>query len=440
MKRRATIIALVLAMLAPEAFAREYSQLDSLKSALNTADNNVDLAETYYSIASILYSTPQKALPYITDALSFAEKSGEESLIAKSGYVFGLINEQLSQTKDAFLGYHIGLEAYASLGDDFYAAECHLGMGRLYLSGHHSDKAKLHFDQAGALLVEEVGDSRGGFYVELGDLFSNEGEYDQAVYYYQLAVDAYVTPVKLAHANIRMGNALVQLGDFSQALESYLVGEEIIEGTEKENEYRGVIESNRGLVSQLLGEFEEAIQKYQSSLDLESGDQVASEQWTLNQMSKCYFALGDTKMASELLVNSIAKGKDEFGSAGPLLESYELAIQVAEADGDISTAFAYQQDYRSHLVSEQRIEEEVSDAKAVLELQMAENEILTAQLAAAERVKLWAVSIAGALGVIVLAMLLIRFINRNKRLQAKFNRKQAAIKELKRMTVSEEWS
>ncbi|MEL6536986.1 MAG: tetratricopeptide repeat protein [Bacteroidota bacterium] len=439
MKRRVTIIALALAMLAPEAFAREYSQVDSLKAVLAELTDPVDLAATNYSIAGQLFASPVEALPYITEALAYAEKTGDDQLISKSAYVFGLINDQLSKTKDAFLGYYKGLEAYARLEVIEYAAECHLGLGRMYLLGHQTDKAKEHFDQASALLVNETGEARWGFNMEIADLYFQRSEYQNAVTYYQLALDYQATTVQFLNTQLKIGNSLQELGEYDGALQAYSEVEANLSEVENSSEYQGIVEFNRGVIAQVLGNHEQALAKFEVSLALEDGSYIASEQWTLNHMSESYLALGDPSRAADLLAESIAKGRDEFGSAEPFLHSFELAIQVAEVSGDISTAFAYQQDYQSYLVSEQQIETEVSDAKAVLEIQMAENEILTAQLAAAERVKLWAVSIAGALGVIVLAMLLVRFINRNKRLQAKFNRKQAAIKELKRMTVSEEW-
>ncbi|HAA10900.1 MAG TPA: hypothetical protein DCE41_04050 [Cytophagales bacterium] len=439
MKRRVTIIVLVLAMLAPEAFAREYSKLDSLKSVLTEVSDYKELARINYLIASELYGSPIEALPYITDALSNSEKSGNTQWIATSAYVFGLINDRLVNTKDAFLGYHKGLNAYTELGVIEYAAECHLGLGRLYLVGHQSDKAKVHFDQAGALLVNDKGDARGGFYAELGDLYFDQEDFVSALSYYQLALEHYETPLQLVNAEVKLGNAHLELEQYDDALLAYTRSENQLVGVEGEDHYQSMIEFNRGLILQRLGDHVAALAKFERANELEDDSYVSSAQWTINNMAKSHIALGDYDAAGQLLAQSIEMGKDEYGSVAPFLLSFELAIQVAESTGDLSSAFAYQQDYQSHLVSEQRIETEVSDAKAVLEIQMAENEILTAQLAAAERVKLWAVSIAGALGVVVLVMLLIRFINRNKRLQAKFNRKQAAIKELKRMTVSEEW-
>lgn len=437
MKRLFIFILLVLAMLAPEAYAKEHQTVESLIEQLSQATSDLEKATLNYDIATEFFGEPDEAKPYIAEALKFAEAAGDTETLARAGYVSGLIHEKTKNMAEAFWGFHVGFEAYKDLHEDGYAAECLMGMGRLYLEAYRVEDAAEKFNEARSFLVGSDVEVIANFYADLGDLYMNQGDIETSIQYLKRALEVYEHPLSIAHTELHMGNAYFQGLQYDLAIEAYQRSLRSVAGTPDEARYQSMVNRNLGLIEQQLGNHDLAVGYFESAL--EYTEDKASNQQAINAMASSYMAMGNHQAASDYLLQSLAMGEDENGYSISFYESHELAMEALENIGELKLAFDIAKDYQNYLVPDIEIEDRVSDAAAVYEVQMAENKILAADLAVANRQILWAVSIASIFGLTILGFVLVRVFQRHKKLRSKFSRKQEAIRELKRMAVSEEW-
>ena len=439
MKRIAYFCMLGSFLIAPEIYAKEDPKVDSLLHQVSVLQSDVELAKTYYQLAVYYYGDYPQTLPYISHALEFAEASRNDEILSKSAYVYGLVQEKLANTKEAFIGFHKGLTAYKALGINQYTAECYMGIGRLYLHAHQPEKASVYFEEAKAYMAGESAEARSSLYVDLGDLYFEDGDYDAAATYYALSIELTEDVRNIAYAENWMGNSYLEGGKYEEALAAYDRSLSFAKEAGVFEMYSAFIEHNRAHIKQQQGDYEGALKGFEVAQSFNEYSSISMQQLTLNSMAETHISLGNLEKAASLLDQSIDLGVGEFDWSEEYLASFELAIEVAHDLGRIDQAFAYQTAYQGQLVNVNEALAEVKDAQAELEVQLAENEILAAELAHANKVRFIAVSVATGLGIVVLILLLARMYTRHQRLRGKFSRKQAAIRELKRMAVTEEW-
>lgn len=438
MKRKSLLLVVVgIWLWLPGARANE-TAVDSLLAVLPTLSDDLALSRTYYAIAYHQLDDTETAIEYSRKAFAHAQEAGNVEQLAKAGFMFGVLSDELKHKKDAFIGYYKSLESYRSLENDIYSAKCHQAIGRLYLYAHQPEKARDHFSEASAYLSGKPDEQRVSLYLDLADLYYEEEDYESALSYYQIAKELATTPEKMVYTGIWMGNLFLNTEEYDKALASYQYAEEAVRGTELEDLNMGIISYNRGEVAFYQDDMDKAMELYAKALDYrgESTDYFVA--CYLNGVARVHIANGNYSEALATLDESLQIGEGMRDKEQYLL-SFELAIEAAKDADDLATAFGMQQKYQSLLVSEQEAETALSDARAGLEIQLAENEILAAELAAANRLRIFLIAISSGLGLVVLIMLLLRVYNRHQRLRNKYDRKQAAIKELKRMAVNPEW-
>lgn len=416
------------------------SVIDSLESILPTLTVQEDIIDVNYSLGQQYFSETEKAVVYARAAHALAKEQGSHFNIARTGYLFGLLSENLNNRQDAFVAYHTALQSYEAQDKTYYIGRCHSGLGRMYMTARRHEEAKSHFQEATAYMTELPGERQIGFYRDLGGFYYNQEDYESSIHYYQLALELVTDDFELeTYVRNDLGLAYLYNAQYDLAQFTFLNLKDQLEAKEELSYQYGMVLYNLGLLRFQQNKPNEALKNFTASLEIEVD-------WGLTELQRRHYLIGQSMLTIgqyeeglNHLDEAINLGKEGATDLQFYHDSHVLAIEASESMGDITSAFAYQKAYQELLFTDDQANQDLIAAEAVLQIQLAENEILDAQLAAANAARILWITISLSLASLGLGLLLVRAIKRHRKLNSKYTQKQAAIRQLKRMAVSDEW-
>lgn len=441
MKRNFIIVLVIgMSLIAHWGRAGDNPKADSLLAVLPSLTDPSELCKVNYAIAYYLYADAEKALPYAGEAFRLAKEQGEQESIARTGFAYAGLCEIVDDRQNAFLGYFAALESYSLLENELYLGRCHKAIGRLYVDGHQPDKAEQHFETAGALYAKQPTHLRSSYYWDLGDLYFEKKEYKDALGYYRVAESYSVDTTEMVSLIIGQGLAYFEMSEYAEAKQAYLKAKALAEFSAEKKYFSGLIENNLGVLNLRVGKYDQANTHFLNAQNFSASLDDVGKQLFLNGLAETWVSKGQSEAAFSLLQQSIAlKESGEVLSNEELVRSYEMMITVCENLGKVPDALSYSKDFQELLVTQQEAENMISDAKAVLEIQLAENKMLGDKLEKANQERILWILVASSLGLVLVFFVLWRLYFRHRRLRMKYTRKQEVIRQLKHLAATEEW-
>ncbi|WP_448212757.1 diguanylate cyclase [Colwellia sp. MEBiC06753] len=179
------------------------------------------LAETYNLIGQyrLTQATAEQALILASSLIS------PSITIAKLSYDLGFALESLGNLNKALEQYFSGLEVAESLEDQKEVANGLINIGAIYYQSNRLSDAIVTINEA-AVIAETLTDQelKGYVYSELGILYGNLGEAEQASEYYQTSYQQYMAAGKPLLAVNNLRNIAIGYwgqGEHEQAIEAY---------------------------------------------------------------------------------------------------------------------------------------------------------------------------------------------------------------------------
>ena len=233
------------------------------------------------------------------------------------------------------------LFAYASFLDDY---------------GMYYDAGQVYLYQIIPLAEEIYGtnhDSTATDYNETGEMYLNQGDYPQALEYYQKALARNEKVLGKEHRDTaasynNIGRVYYAQGNYPQALEYYQKALEIREKVlGKEHPYTSTSYNNLGLVYKAQGDYPQALEYYQKALEIREkglGKEHSSTASTYNNIGAVYYNQGNYPKALEYYQKALAIHEKGLGKEYSDTErDYYNIGAVYHAQGNYPKALEYYQ-------------------------------------------------------------------------------------------------
>ena len=291
-----------------EVESQSIDNLDSLKTALNSAEGGERIRILNLLASNLRESEQELALNYALEAemLSRAasDASGESLAKENIGWIYyrrGRWQRAFDYSKEAY-------ELAIAANNMNVAARLLNSMGALYYEQHNFDKAIEQFKK-GFLLSKEQGD----LYTQIRSLnnvafnFSEKGEYDSALYYarYSIQINQKAgSPYLTAFANRVIGDIYFKRGEYDSAAQ-------IFEGSLEDSRIQNV---------------------------------KTTEASVTHRLGATYLKLGRLEDAKKILLEGIEVSK-ENKFLDELAKNYKYLAEVYEAKGNITKAYENQKTY-----------------------------------------------------------------------------------------------
>ena len=319
-----------------------------------------------------------EALKNNSEALKIREGIGDKAGIAASYNNMGNIYSALGNYPEALKNFFAALKIKEEIGDKQSIANSYNNLGNAYYSQHEYAQALKYY--LSALKIRQETDDKSGIassYNNIGVIYNDNGNYSDALKY-QLA-------------SLKIEN---QIGNAEGVASSY---------------------DNIGLIYSHQKNYNKALQYFldylKSSEELEDKSSIAD---AYNNLGSVYTTLGNTSDASLYLNKGLSMAK-EVGSIDFIKSAYEGMAQLDSVQGNFKQSLEH---YKLYVIYRDSLFNE-ENTKKLVQSQMqydfdkkdsqskAEQEKKDAE---AKRIKNIQYLAIAALGIIVLAVLLIAFI------------------------------
>ncbi|MFP8890890.1 tetratricopeptide repeat protein [Natrialbaceae archaeon A-CW2] len=226
---------------------------------------------------------------------------------AEAVYVLGRDRSQLAPLFADDSG--VGIELPGACSDDLQERR-QIWLGELFLAGGHYDRAEQTYEGVPERPVD-IGAER---LLGLARVASNRGEYDVAVAHCRDCLSLVEGEELLcARARVRLGAALIELGEYADAERNYESAVNVFRATDRQA-WEAKALAGIGSVAMQRGAFDRALEYYESSLQLRK-------------------ALGDRRgeAAAENHIGNVAWKQGRFDVAS---RSFERSLELRQELGD----------------------------------------------------------------------------------------------------------
>jgi len=190
-------------------------KLDSLKTALLNAPNQLEAGRANYLIAHELRAkAPNEANPYITNAISDFKAINDVQRTGKAYYLAGFIDERLNNDKLAAKNYLYASKYLKEAEDNKNIVKSYIAIANIALIGSELTKAEKYLAQALSASRLQIGlNDLGAAYLLMGDLNRMKGDYKAALASYS---EANILLRDNFEAELGISATLIALGRLSE--------------------------------------------------------------------------------------------------------------------------------------------------------------------------------------------------------------------------------
>lgn len=288
----------------------------------------------------------EQSIQYLNDALQLSFKLESTKSIVNVYNEIGTLYHDRGQYDSSIYYYHKALRLCNNTSGQCSEAYQGLAVNLLWLTQHDSAKYYLSLAEANSKINKNFKDLA-GIYNSQGNIFLQEGNYEQALNRYILSAKIQDSllhdPVAQSRALANIGNVQYIIGDYDKALTYAKEAQSI---SQKHN-----LQKNLAYISQLIGRIyrkqkmlDEALLEYEKALDsyLKLG-YVRETSETYSNIGNIYFDKGDYKMAESQYAKAIGISKKSandqllgrvyaaMGYTFLQLKRYEIAIAYMDS-------------------------------------------------------------------------------------------------------------
>ncbi len=382
---RTTVLILLISFCwaAPAIAQEEPSRVDTLIMELDTMALDTFKVDRYVSIVSYLRASDlSQAEQYARTGLVLAEELNYQAGEIRLYMMLGVVLRRQGRMEEAVDANESGLQlAYRS--QDFYLAGANANaLGNTYSDMGNQEAAIDAFLEAlEAYEKDDYDFGRGMVYNNIGLVFKQQEQFDQAAEYYHQAIDVYENtededkvrgalanvymnlgnieendslaidylqrslqiqigrdnPYGIASANISLGASYIELGQFERALPHYLEALAKAEAVGSTGRI-ATAKSALGRIHYQLSNYSDALRYAQEALvTSQERDFLEEEMETRMLLAEIYGATGNTAEANEQLLLHMEL-KDSLYNADKLrvINELETQYQVAESKAELA--------------------------------------------------------------------------------------------------------
>ncbi|MEO8763608.1 MAG: tetratricopeptide repeat protein [Ginsengibacter sp.] len=442
-------------------------KIDSVKKLLQTQKEDSSKVNSLNDLSTNALAREDfdNSMQYAKEALTISEKLNYKKGKADAFYNMVSVMGQQSYTDQSVYPemYRLlfnTLELYEELGNGEGIAQCYESLGGLkYNEGDYA--AALKNNYTALKYYEQLGNKKflATIYRKIAYVYDVQDNIGEALKFYQLSLQLNVLArdsTLIAGNYINIGRMFFLQGDYSAALKKYLEGLEMLKQIRNKTvlpfsyqnignvyEKQGEIALAAGDKATAVKKFSDALENYQTSLkmlkEINYADALAQLYGTLGNV---YIKLNKLVLArsylEESLRSSLAMGYNE-----QIKDSYLGLSKLDSLQGNYAKAYEH---YKSYISLRDKLANEESTKKSIqvkmqYDFEKKESAAKIAQEqkdAEARRIKNWQYLAIAILGVVVLAVIILAFIQwRNNKQKHKANILLQQQKEKVESTLSE---
>lgn len=209
---------------------------------------------------------PEEAIKLALEAVEMSKKASFVEGLIFNYRLLGNLYLQVYNYEEAMNSYDLCIEYSLPLNDSVMIRECYLNKGTIYFNKGLNSKALDNFLQA--LNYSENLDKENE-YNNIGAVFFNEKEYEEAYNYYNKALDIFKkkgNQYGVSVANNNIGDVFKMMGKYDVALMYY---NEVLSASDSLNnpEMEIICMNNIGVVKEMMNDGDSAIYYYSKALE-----------------------------------------------------------------------------------------------------------------------------------------------------------------------------
>lgn len=272
MKKIYIFILISLPILLPAQKKQGKEIVDSLLTELNNVHTDSGRVKLLYTAAfNSIEIEPDKAISYLQQAISIADKIKYKKGLANSYYIFGSVNSIKGNTAEALSNENKALSLFESESDKNGIGNCYFSIGEIYFKQDRYPEALKNFYKA-LKIKEETGNKNAiaSCYVNIGNIHNLQNNYAEALRSYSAALKiAEETGKKIVIATSLQNIAYISAneGDNDAAIDNILAAIKIYK--ELNNKYGIATCYNKiGYIYNDIGKYEAALNYFKEAVDI----------------------------------------------------------------------------------------------------------------------------------------------------------------------------
>lgn len=283
----------------------------------------------------------------------------DPGLIATRNLIKGTYHVKNYSMDSAVRYYDLVLASDSAMPEDSLRAIAYTALGNIYKDIGKFPKAFENY-QAALKIREKQNNpiATGHIYKNIGALYMSWERFDESLKYYfnaeKIALQ-HKDSVLYADCHNNIGAVLEQQNDYDDAIVHYKKALDIY-SNHHITEGISFTYSNLAIVYKLKKEYAEAIEYNLKSLEL---SKHINDKWiqaaTLNNIGFLYFEMGDYTLSKKYCYQSLALSR-EIKALEITYNTYETLAQTAFTEGELTQAFAFQQQFAATKDSFENIE------------------------------------------------------------------------------------
>lgn len=198
------------------------SNIDSLLSQLKKVQVQTEKIDLLNEISYFYFDIDiHQAFLYASEALELAQESNYLQGISDSRMRLGYVEQLKGAFEEAEKHYSVALQIRIKAGNTIPIANVYCSMGLNSLQQESFEKAELFYKKGLALLKKgKIEKTSGLLYNNLGELFSLQGNYTQALIYLDSSINVWKEVndlIELANTKRKQGDLFLELGNKEKA-------------------------------------------------------------------------------------------------------------------------------------------------------------------------------------------------------------------------------
>lgn len=355
------------------------SKADSLEKLLQSA-NDSQRIELLIELSTLYQrNKPEKALNYLNQAKTYAEKINSMNGKAKVQMAFGEYLISKGNYKDAFHRFSDALKLFESMGNYQKIGEAHLNIAVIYNRLGIYDQA---VSSAGKALVifdnQKDIQNLGKVYNLLGIIYDNTAQYPKSISYYLKSLEAFsVINNEQAVTNTYLNLSIVyyKTGRINDALQ--IMNKSIARAKEfKDDRLLSISYNNMALLYSNSKDYKLALEYNQKAIEIKRklGDQ-RSIMISLINLAETYVQLNQVDIAYQNAIEALKIGK-QMHARLEMKDAYNVISKIQSKKGRYKEAFEAKEEYSllvDSLFGEEQ-KQKIAMAQEKFELQKLESE------------------------------------------------------------------